>query len=75
MVCVPYETVLFAYLQREREDGHKKMKKKGIRGIEDKGNEGNGYPSGTHAGTSLLIQLDPLCFTSFMLVFFSWMPI
>jgi hypothetical protein len=28
MVWVPYETVLFAYLQREWEDGHKKKKKK-----------------------------------------------
>jgi hypothetical protein len=36
---------------------------------------GNGYLFGTHAGPSLLSQLDPSFFTSFMLVFFSWMPI
>jgi hypothetical protein len=51
------------------------MKEKGKRGIENKGNGGNGYPSGTHAGPTLLIQSDPSCFTSFMLVFFFWMPI
>jgi hypothetical protein len=45
------------------------MKKRGIRGIENKENGGNGYPFGTHAGPSLLSQSDLLCFTSFMLVF------
>jgi hypothetical protein len=72
-----YPTRLFSLhiLQREWEDGHKKIKEKGKRGIENKGNGGNGYLSGTHAGPSLLIWSDPLCFTSFMLVFFSWMLI
>jgi hypothetical protein len=50
-------------------------KKKGNKGSEDKGNEGNGYTLGTHAGPSLLSQADPSCITSFMLVFFFWMPI
>jgi hypothetical protein len=52
-----------------------KIKKRGIRGSENKGNGGNGYPLGTRTGPSLLNQLDSLCLTSFMLVFFSWMPI
>jgi hypothetical protein len=52
-----------------------KMRKRGIRGSEDKGNEGNGYTLGTRAGPSLLSQADPSCITSFMLVLFSWMPI
>jgi hypothetical protein len=45
------------------------------KGIENKGNEGNGYPSGTYAGPSLLIWSDLLSFMSSMLVFFSWMLI
>jgi hypothetical protein len=49
MLSVPYKTILFVYLQREWEDGHKKMKKQGY-----------GYLSGTHAGPSLLSQLNPL---------------
>jgi hypothetical protein len=49
-----------------------KIRKRGIRGSEDKGNEGNGYTLGTHAGPSLLSQADPLCITFFILVFFSW---
>jgi hypothetical protein len=52
-----------------------KIRKRGIRGIENKGNEENGYPLGTHAGPSLLSQADPLCLTSCILVFFSWMLI
>jgi hypothetical protein len=59
-------TLLFVYLQREWEDGHKKIKKRRIRGIENKGNGGNGYPFGTCAGPSLLSWSDPSCFTSFM---------
>jgi hypothetical protein len=55
--------------------GIRKIKKRGIRGSENKGNGGKGYPSGTHAGLSLLSQSDLSCFTSFMLVFSSWMPI
>jgi hypothetical protein len=51
------------------------MRKRRKRGIENKGNGGNGYLSGTCTGPSLLIQSDPLCFTSFMLVFSSWMLI
>jgi hypothetical protein len=62
-------------LQREREHGHKKIKEKGKRGIENKENEGDGYLSGTYVGPSLLIRSDPSCFMSFMLVFFSWMLI
>jgi hypothetical protein len=46
-----------------------KIRKRGIRGSENKGNEGNEYPLGTHAGPSLLGRADPLCLTSFMLVF------
>jgi hypothetical protein len=52
-----------------------KMRKRGIRGSEDKENKGNGYTLGTHAGPSLLSQADPSGVTSFMLVFFFWMPI
>jgi hypothetical protein len=52
-----------------------KMRKRGIRGSEDKGNEGNRYTLGTHAGPSLLSWADLLCIMSFMLVFFSWMLI
>jgi hypothetical protein len=52
-----------------------KIRKKAIRGSEDKGNEGNGYTLGTCARPSLLSQADPSCVMSFMLVFFSWMPI
>jgi hypothetical protein len=52
-----------------------KIKKRGIRGSKNKGNEKNGYPLGTHAGPSLLSRADPSCVTFFMLVFFSWMPI
>jgi hypothetical protein len=63
------------YLQREWKDGHKKIRKRGIRGSENKGNEDNRYLLGTHAGLSLLSQADPSCITSFMLVFSSWMPI
>jgi hypothetical protein len=71
----PTRPFYLCILQREWEDGHKKIKEKRKGGIENKGNGGNGYPSGTRAGPSLLIWSDPLCFTSFMLVFFSWMPI
>jgi hypothetical protein len=46
-----------------------KIRKRGIRGSENKGNEGNGYPVGTHTGPSLLSRVDPLCLMSFMLVF------
>jgi hypothetical protein len=52
-----------------------KIKKRGIRGSKNKGNEGNGYPLGTRTGPSLLSQADPLCVMSFMLVFSFWMPI
>jgi hypothetical protein len=52
-----------------------KIKKRGIRGSKNKGNEENGHPLGTHAGLSLLSWVDPSCVTSFMLVYFSWMPI
>jgi hypothetical protein len=52
-----------------------KIKKRGIRGSKNKGNEGNGYPLGTCAGPSLLSWLDLSRFMSFMLVFSSWMPI
>jgi hypothetical protein len=52
-----------------------KMRKRGIRGSEDKGNEGNGYTLGTHAGLSLLSRADLSCITFFMLVFFYWMLI
>jgi hypothetical protein len=45
------------------------IKKRGIRGSKNKGNEENGYPLGTRAGPSLLSRVDPLCVTSFMLVF------
>jgi hypothetical protein len=68
-------TLQVCSLQRERKDGHTKIRKRGIRGSEDKGNEGNGYTLGTCAGPSLLSQADPLCVMSFMLVFFFWMPI
>jgi hypothetical protein len=52
-----------------------KIKKRGIRGSKNKGNEENGHPLGTHAGPSLLSQADLSCITSFMLVFFFWMLI
>jgi hypothetical protein len=52
-----------------------KIKKRGIRGSKNKGNEENRHPLGTRAGPSLLSQADPLCVTSFMLVFLFWMPI
>jgi hypothetical protein len=52
-----------------------KIRKRGIRGSENKGNEENGYPLDTRAGLSLLSRADPSCLMSFMLVFFSWMPI
>jgi hypothetical protein len=42
-----------------------------IKGIEDKGNEGNRYTLGTRTGPGLLSQVDLSCITSFMLVFFS----
>jgi hypothetical protein len=69
MLWVPYEAVLFAYLSREWEDGHRKIRKRGIRGSENKGNKGTGYLLGTRAGPSLLSWVDPSCLTSFMLVF------
>jgi hypothetical protein len=46
-----------------------KIKKRGIRGSENKGNEGNGYLSGTCAGPGLLSWANLSCLTSFMLVF------
>jgi hypothetical protein len=52
-----------------------KIKKRGIRGSKNKGNEENGYPLGTRAGPSLLSRVDPSCVMFFVLVFFSWMPI
>jgi hypothetical protein len=52
-----------------------KIKKRGIRGSKNKGNEENGYPLGTRAGLSLLSWADPSCIMSFMLVFSFWMPI
>jgi hypothetical protein len=52
-----------------------KIRKRGIRGSEDKGNEENGYTLGICAGPSLLSQADPSCIMFFMLVLFSWMPI
>jgi hypothetical protein len=39
---VPYESILFAYLQREWKDGHTKIRQRGIKGSEDKGNERTG---------------------------------
>jgi hypothetical protein len=51
------------------------IRKRGIRGSKDKGDKGNGYMLGTHAGLSLLNRVDPSCIMSFMLVLFSWMPI
>jgi hypothetical protein len=36
-----------------------KIRKRGIRGSEDKGNEGNGYMLGTCTGPSLLSWADP----------------
>jgi hypothetical protein len=68
---VPYESVLCAYLQREWKDGHMKIKKRGIRGSKNKGNEENGYSQSTRAGPSLLSWADPSRITFFMLVFFS----
>jgi hypothetical protein len=62
-------------LQREWKDGHTKIRQRGIRGSKDKGNEGNGYMLGTCTGLSLLSRAGPSCIMSFMLVFFSWMPI
>jgi hypothetical protein len=55
--------------------GIRKIKKRGIRGSENKGNGGKKYPFGTRAGPSLLSRSDPSRFTSFMLVFSLWMPI
>jgi hypothetical protein len=52
-----------------------KNKKRGIRGSENKGNEENGYLLGACAGPSILSQADLSCLASFILVFFSWMPI
>jgi hypothetical protein len=52
-----------------------KIKKRGIRGSKNKGNEENGHLLGTRAGLSLLSRVDPSCITSFMLVFSFWMPI
>jgi hypothetical protein len=54
---------------------NKKIRRRQLRGSEDKGNEGNGYTLGTHAGPSLLSRADLSCVTSFILVFFFWMPI
>jgi hypothetical protein len=65
---VPYESVLFAYFQREWKDRHTKIRQRGIKGIEDKGNEGNRYMLGTFAGPGLLSWADPLCVTSIMLI-------
>jgi hypothetical protein len=48
-----------------------KIRKRRIRGSENKGNEENGYPLGTRAGPSLLSRVDPSCLMSCMLVFFS----
>jgi hypothetical protein len=41
---VPYETILFVYLQREWENGHKKIKKNRERDIGGQREQGNGYP-------------------------------
>jgi hypothetical protein len=46
-----------------------KIRKRGIRGSEDKGNERNGYMLCTCAGPSLLSQVDPSCVMFFILVF------
>jgi hypothetical protein len=46
-----------------------KIKKRGITGSKNKGNEENGYPWGTRAGPSLLSRADLSCVASFMLVF------
>jgi hypothetical protein len=46
-----------------------KIRKRGIRGSEDKGNEGNRSTLCTCAGPSLLSWVDPLCVTFFILVF------
>jgi hypothetical protein len=48
-----------------------KIRQRGIKGSNDKGNEGNGYTLGTRAGPSLLSQADPSCIMSFMLIFSS----
>jgi hypothetical protein len=56
------------YLLQREGMGIRKQRKRGKRGIENKGNMGNGYPSGTLAGPSLLIWLDLSCFISFMLI-------
>jgi hypothetical protein len=52
-----------------------KIRKRGIRGSENKGNEEKGYPLDVHTGPSILSQANLLCIMSFMLVLFSWMPI
>jgi hypothetical protein len=52
-----------------------KVRKRGIRGSENEGNEEKGYPLDAHAGPSILSQVDLSYLTSFMLVFFSWMLI
>jgi hypothetical protein len=48
---------------------YKNKKKRGIRGSEDKGNEGNGSTLCTRAGPSSLSRADPSCVTFFILVF------
>jgi hypothetical protein len=52
-----------------------KNKKKGKRGSENNRNEEKGYPLDAHAGPGILSWADLSCLTSFMLVFFPWMPI
>jgi hypothetical protein len=48
-----------------------KIRKRGIRGSENKGNKEKEYPLDAHAGPSILSWVDPSCPMSFMLVFFS----
>jgi hypothetical protein len=75
ILCYEYPTSLFSLCIYKGNERIGIIRQRGIKGSEDKGNEGNGYMLGTCAGPSLLSWADPSCVTSFMLVFFSWMPI
>jgi hypothetical protein len=55
--------------------GIQKIRKRGIRGSENKGNEEKGYLLDACAGPSISSQVDLLCIMSSMLVLSSWMLI
>jgi hypothetical protein len=67
ILCYEYPTGLFS-LHIYKGNENMKTRKRGIRGSEDKGNEGNGYTLCTRTGLSLLSRADLSCVMFFILV-------